>query len=383
MSLALPLSSYATRKYPFMKFIFNREEILLPLQQIVSVIERKQTMPILSNVLVVIEENQLILTGTDLEIQIIAKINITTDITGSITVPARKFLDICRLLPQGSEIKFELLDDKVKIVSNRSRFSLSCLPSDNYPEFSESGLDDCLSINAGKLKRALDKTVFCMANQDVRYYLNGLLVNVSNSKLKLVASDGHRMSIYEDNLDQPTGFEARIILPRKGVLELSRLLDDPEVELKVEFSSSNVRIFIKNLIFSAKLVDAKYPDFGKVFQQTFLKQIEIPKQTLKEALTRVAILSNEKFKGVTFDIIADKLTISTHNPEHDEAEEELLIQYPDTPVSIAFNVQYLLDAVSNLDSDLATLTIASNSSSCFIGEPDESGYKFIIMSMRM
>ena len=400
-----------------MKFIINREEILAPLQQIVSVIEKRQTMPILSNVLMVIETDQLILTGTDLEIQIIAKINIARDgvyaenlpgagsaiataTPGSITVPARKFLDICRLLPNGAEIKFELQDDiardgvyaasqsgtgaaKVKITSSRSRFSLSCLPADNYPEFAESELESHLLINAGKFKKALDKTIFCMANQDVRYYLNGLLFNVSNSKLKLVASDGHRLSIYEDNLDQATGFEARIILPRKGVLELSRLLDDPEAELKVEFSSNNIRIFIKNLVFSAKLVDSKYPDFGKVFQQEFFNQIHIQKQILKEALTRVAILSNEKFKGVTFDITPESMKISTHNPEHDEAEEELAIEYVGEPLSIAFNAQYLLDAVSNLDSELAVLTIASNASSCFIDEPGDCGYKFIVMPMRL
>ncbi|MDP3589219.1 MAG: DNA polymerase III subunit beta [Methylobacter sp.] len=383
-----------------MKFIINREEILLPLQQIVSVIEKRQTMPILSNVLMVIEDDQLVLTGTDLEIQIIAKINIARDgvyaenlsgagsaiataTSGSITVPARKFLDICRLLPSGAEIKFEVVDDKVKIASSRSRFSLSCLPADNYPEFAESELENHLFINAGKFKKALDKTVFCMANQDVRYYLNGLLLNVSNSKLKLVASDGHRLSIYEDNLDQATGFEARIILPRKGVLELNRLLDDPEAELKVEFSSNNIRVFIKNLVFSAKLVDSKYPDFGKVFQQEFFNQIHIQKQILKEALTRVAILSNEKFKGVTFDITPDSLKISTHNPEHDEAEEELMIEYTGEPLTIAFNAQYLLDAVSNLDSELAVLTIASNASSCFIDEPGDCGYKFIVMPMRL
>jgi len=383
-----------------MKFIINREELLLPLQQIVSVIEKRQTMPILSNVLIVIEDNQLILTGTDLEIQIIAKINIARDgvyaenlpgagsaiataTPGSITVPARKFLDICRLLPNGAEIKFEQQDDKVKIASSRSRFSLSCLPADNYPEFAESELENHLFINAGKFKKALDKTVFCMANQDVRYYLNGLLFNVSNSKLKLVASDGHRLSIYEDNLDQATGFEARIILPRKGVLELSRLLDDPDAELKVEFSNNNIRIFIKNLIFSAKLVDSKYPDFGKVFQQEFFNQIHIQKQLLKEALTRVAILSNEKFKGVTFDITPDSMKISTHNPEHDEAEEELFIEYTGEPLTIAFNAQYLLDAVSNLDSELAVMTIASNASSCFIDEPGDCGYKFIVMPMRL
>jgi DNA polymerase-3 subunit beta len=374
-----------------MKFTINREEILLPLQQIVSVIEKRQTMPILSNVLMVIEEDQLILTGTDLEIQIIAKISIPAASPGSITVPARKFLDICRLLPSGAEIKFELQDEtqsgagaaKVKITSGRGRFSLSCLPADNYPEFSESELDNHLFINAGKFKKALEKTTFCMANQDVRYYLNGLLLNVSNSKLKLVASDGHRLSIYEDNLDQAAGFEARIILPRKGVIELSRLLDDPEAELKVEFSSNNIRISIKNLIFSAKLVDSKYPDFSKVFQQEFFNPIHIQKQLLKETLTRVAILANEKFKGVTFDITSESLKISTHNPEHEEAEEELAVEYLGEPLTIAFNAQYLLDAVSNLDSELAVLTIASNASSCFIDEPNDCGYKFIVMPMRL
>lgn len=366
-----------------MKFIINREEILTPLQQIVSVIEKRQTMPILSNVLIAIDKDQLILTGTDLEIQIIAKINITSATPGSITVPARKFLDICRLLPGGAEIKFEQQDDKVKILSNRSRFSLSCLPADNYPEFSESELENTFFINAGKFKKALEKTIFCMANQDVRYYLNGLLLNISNSKIKLVASDGHRLSIYEDTLDQGTGYEARIIIPRKGVLELSRLLDNPDADIKVEFSSNNIRIFIKNLIFSAKLVDSKYPDFSKVFQQEFFNPIHIQKQLLKDALTRVAILSNEKFKGVTLDITPDSLRISTHNPEHDEAEEELVIEYTGEPLSIAFNAQYLLDAVSNLDSELAVLTVASNANSCFIDEPNECVYKFIVMPMRL
>ena len=366
-----------------MKFTINREKILTPLQQIVSVIEKKQTMPILSNVLMVIDDNQLILTGTDLEIQIIAKINFEFSIPGSITVPARKFLDICRLLPNGAEIKFEQHDDRMKILSNRSRFSLSCLAAENYPEFSESELEYQFYINAGKFKKALDKTLFCIAIQDIRYYLNGLLLNISNRKIKLVASDGHRLSVYEDYLDQDTDYEARIIIPRKGVLELSRLLEDPEAELKVEFSSNNIRIFIKNLIFSAKLVDSKYPDFGKVFQQEFLNPIYIQKLILKDALTRVAILSNEKFKGITLEVSPESLRISTHNPDHDEAEEELAIEYSGDPLSISFNAQYLLDAVSNLDSEHAVLTIASNASSCIIDEPNVSVYKFIVMPMRI
>jgi DNA polymerase III subunit beta len=366
-----------------MKFIITREVLLAPLQQIVSVIEKRQTMPILSNVLLLAEDNQLTLTGTDLEIQLIAKIDIPIAAAGSTTVPARKFLDICRLLPQGAQIVFDANDDKVKINAHKSRFSLSCLPADSYPEFSESVFENKFSINAGKFKKALEKTIFCMANQDVRYYLNGLLLHISNSTLKLVASDGHRLSIYEDQLDQTTDIEARIILPRKGVIELARLLDDLDAELKVEFSSNNIRIYNKNLIFSAKLVDSKYPDFSKVFHQQFSSSLHVQKNTLKDALTRVAILSNEKFKGVTLDVNADSLVISTHNPEHEEAEEELVVEYAGEPLSISFNAQYLLDALSNLDSDEAVLTMASNANTCFIEEPTEKGYKFIVMPMKL
>ena len=366
-----------------MNIIINREQLLTPLQQIVSVIEKRQTMPILSNVLMVVNDNALVLTGTDLEIQLIAKINLDSSEAGQITVPARKFLDIVRLLPNQAEIKIELKNDKIKVTSGRSRFSLATLAADNYPEFSETELENQFLINAGKMKKALDKTVFCMANQDIRYYLNGLLFHISNSKLKLVASDGHRLSIYEDNIGESTGYEERIILPRKGVLELTRLLDDEEAELNVQFSNSNIRIYLKDLIFSAKLVDSKYPDFSKVFEQSFFNQIHIQKHLLKDALTRVAILANEKFKGVTCEISDGLLKLSSHNPEHDEAEEELIIEYQGESISIAFNSQYLLDAVSNLDSELAVLTIASNSSSCFIEEPEEQLYKFIVMPMRL
>lgn len=366
-----------------MKFIINREKLLLPLQQIVGVIEKRQTMPVLANVLLVVSDDFLTLTGTDLEVQIVAKVSVIDSVQGSITVPARKLLDLCRLLPAQANIMLEQQQEKVKVTSNRSKFSLSCLPAEHYPEFAETDMEKQFTINTGLFKKALEKTIFCMANQDVRYYLNGLLLNISNNKLKLVASDGHRLSIFEDKLSDQTGYEARIILPRKGVLELYRLLDHLDAELIVMFSANNIRIVIDDLIFSAKLVDAKYPDFSKVFQQQFFEPINLPKFALKDALTRVAVLANEKFKGVTLAISAGTLNISTHNPEHDEGEEELAIEYRGEDLTIAFNAQYLLDAVSNLDSDTAVLTIASNVSSCFIDEPEQNNYKFIVMPMRL
>jgi len=366
-----------------MKFIINRELLLTPLQQIVNVIEKRQTMPILANVLFRLTRNQLVLTGTDLEIQIVAKVALDNEVEGSITIPARKLLDICRLLPSASDIKFELVDNKLKIHSGRSRFSVSTLSANDYPNFEMSEMDCRFTMQAGQLKKALDKTTFCMANQDIRYYLNGIMLSIFNQQLKLVGSDGHRLSIYEDMIDQETGVELIIIIPRKGVLELVRLLDDDELEVQVEFSKNNIRVVIENLTFSAKLVDSKYPDFSKVFEQDFQNPIHVQKQQLKDALTRVAILSNEKFRGVEFVIDGNNLKLSTNNPEHEEADEEISIEYLGEPISIAFNSQYVLDAVSNLDSELAVLTIAENSSCCFIEEPSEQKYKFIVMPMRL
>lgn len=366
-----------------MKFIINRELLLTPLQQIVNVIEKRQTMPILANVLFRLDKNYLILTGTDLEVQIVAKVALSSEVDGSITIPARKLLDICRLLPSAVDIKFELVEQKLKIHSGRSRFSVSTLSANDYPTFEMSEMDCKFTMQAGQLKKALDKTTFCMANQDIRYYLNGIMLNIFNQQLKLVASDGHRLSIYEDKIEQETGIELRIIIPRKGVLELVRLLDDDELEVQVEFSRNNIRVVINNIVFSAKLVDSKYPDFSKVFEQEFHSPIHVQKQVLKDALTRVAILSNEKFRGVEFVIEGNNLQISTNNPEHEEADEEIEIEYHGSPLAIAFNSQYVLDAVANLDSELAVLTIAQNTSCCFIEEPDTQKYKFIVMPMRL
>jgi DNA polymerase-3 subunit beta len=365
-----------------MKFTINREALLIPLQRIVAVIEKRQTMPVLSNVLLVVNDHQFTITGTDLEVQLVSRIALEDSDAGTITVPARKLLEICKLLPKGSEIKFYLHDYKLKVTSGKSRFSLSTISADCYPAFSEAAYEHQFTISAGKLKTMLDKTAFSMANQDVRYYLNGLLLDIADSKIKLVASDGHRLAIYEDFLEHPVDFVASIILPRKAVIELARLLDDDDSEFMIEFSSNAIRASIKDSVFSAKLIDAKYPDFGKVLKQDFLNPISINKQLLKDTITRVATLSNEKYKGVTFDIAPESLRISTHNPEHDEAEDELPIEYIGELLSIAFNAQYLLDAISNLDSGLAVITIASNYSSCLISEQETCEYQFIVMPMR-
>jgi len=367
-----------------MKFIINRELILLPLQQIVSVIEKRQTMPILANILFTLEKNLLTLTGTDLEVQIVVKIAFDNDFEGSITIPARKLLDICKSLPNAADLKFELVTDKLKIKSGRSRFSLSTLEAADYPDFEMKAMECQFSMKATQLKIALDKTIFCMANQDIRYYLNGMMLSIFNNKIKLVGSDGHRLSIYEGEIEAETGIEFQIIIPRKGVLELVKLLGgDEQQDIQIEISKNNIRVNIANVIFSAKLVDSNYPDFSRVFDQSFNNSIHVQKQILKDALTRVAILSNEKFRGVEFVIEGQNLKLSTNNPEHEEADDELAIEYQGEPLSVAFNSQYILDAVSNLDSEMAVLTVAENVSCCFIEESSEQNYKFIVMPMRI
>lgn len=364
-----------------MKFNINRDVLIGPLQQIVSVIEKRQTILILSNVLIFIDNNRIVLTGTDLELQLIVILETECSESGSLTIPARKLFDICRSLPPQAEIKIEQEEDKIKISSGRSRFLLSTLPPEIYPPFVQTEFKNSFFISSAKLKESFDKTIFCMANQDVRFYLVGMSLHISNQKFKLVTSDGHRLAIFEDTLELASGIEAKIVLPRKGVVELSRLLDNLSSNVKVEFSENNIKFSFHNLIFSAKLLDAKYPDYKKIFSKPLLSSIFVNKNSLKEALSRVAILTNEKVKGITFEFSENSLKFNAHNPEHEEAEDEICIDYSGKTFSIAFNVQYVLDAILNIESDMVKLNITEDYSTCFVEEPDAAIYTFVVMSM--
>ena len=366
-----------------MKFTVYREQILGPLQQIARIIDKRQTMPILSNVLIQCRNNRLVMTGTDLEVQIVSQLNLNEmRDEGNITLPARKLLDICKLLSADSAIKFDLDGDKVKISSGRGRYSLNTLQADNFPKFSSYSANVIFNINAGKLKQGLDKTAFCMGVGDVRICLNGVELSIKNSNLKLVASDGHRLAVYENDIGE-TGQDTKIILPRKAVQELCRLLDDPEADAGIRISNNTIEVLYKNIHFSSKLVDARFPDFSRSYNQPFLAPIGVDRLSLKEALMRVEVLSNEKYKGVNFDIESCSLKLSTNNPEHDEAEEDMVIDYLGDSISVAFNAQYMLDAVNNIDDDNVKMTVAANASACFLEAPGKSLFKFIVMPMRI
>lgn len=366
-----------------MKYIINREYLLAPLQQLVNVIEKRQTMPILSNVFMKFDNNQLSLTGTDLQIQIISSLTIASSETVETTVSARKLLDICKLLPNQAEITLELKTNKLIITSGRGRYALATLDASNFPKFSENAMANQFSIKSKELKKAFNKSIFCMANQDVRYYLNGLMIHIFNDKFNLVASNGHRLGRYEGKIEQATGYEKKLIIPRKGVLELSRLLDDSEQALPIQFSESNIKLIIGSLNFSAKLIDAQFPNFSRTYNQEFFDIIKLDRDTLKDALTRVAIFSNEKAKGIYLDFGANLLKMSSHNLEHEEAEEELSIDFPQQQIiSISFNAQYLLEAISNIDSTTVHMIIAKNASTCLIEDSNDSSYQYIVMPLK-
>ncbi len=367
------------------KLIIDREHLLSPLQQVISVIERRQTLPILSNVLIKLCDNVLECTGTDLELQLIASQAVESNESAAITVPARKLLDICRLLPEQSRITLDFSGDHEKLIvqSGRSRFVLTTLPASNYPQFDASPPEQELSISSSRLKRALDKTVFCMALQDVRYYLNGLLLELTDRTFRTVSSDGHRLAVHEEQMEQEFAGSRQLIVPRKGVLELVKLLRDDDQIVRLQISSNTVRMLLGNLVFLAKLIEAKFPDYKKVLPKALNRVLTVDKNALKSALTRVSILSNEKFKGVRFDIKAGVLQLSAHNPDNEEAEEEVAIGYEGEVFSVAFNASYILDAVNNIDSEQMRMSFTDAASSCLIEDEKEQRYSFVIMPMKL
>ncbi len=366
-----------------MKFTTSRESLLPPLQQVVGVIEKRQTLPILSNVLIKLQDNRLELTGTDLEVQLVTHSMADSGEDGEITVPARKLLDIFRLLPDGSTVSLDCRGDKLAVQSGRSRFSLGTLPAENYPAFDTSIPELEFYLSGRILKKAMEKTLYAMALQDVRYYLNGLLLELEGSQLRTVASDGHRLAVYEEVLEGIDLPQRQVIIPRKGVLELYRLFSDRDDPITVQISSNNIRVLMDDVSFSAKLIEGRFPDFRRVMPRDITKTISIEREYFKSALTRVAVLSTEKVKGISLEASNGLMKLQSQNPEHEEAEEELEIRQEGEGLALGFNASYLLDALNNVDADEVKLSFTDAANSCLIEDPQNLKYKFIVMPMRL
>ncbi len=366
-----------------MKFIIKREELLPALQIVNGVIERRQSLPILSNLLLNVKEDSISFTGTDMEVELVVTISQATGARGEATLPARKLLDICRTLPEGSEIKLSIEADKGQITSGKSRFTLTTLPAEEYPLVEEVESLVEFEVSQKAFKSLLDRTSFAMAQQDVRYYLNGLLLELDGEKLRAVATDGHRLALCDMELKTDITEKIQVIVPRKGVLELIRLSQEKEDSIKVQISANHIKTSWGDLHFTSKLIDGKFPDYTRVIPEERSVKIKANRELLRQSLTRASILSNEKYKGVRILLEKDRLRALAHNPEQEEAEEEIEVSYSGAEMEIGFNVSYLLDALAIIKTDEVVLTVSDPGSSCLILPDGESQCKYVVMPMRL
>lgn len=365
-----------------MKLSATRETLLKPLQAVIGVVERRQTMPILANVLLVARDGQLAVTATDLEVELVASTEVEVDSGGEVTVPGRKLLDICRALPESAKIAISQSGEKLMIRSGRSKFSLTTLPAAEFPTVDDINSTQSIDVPQCTLIRLLEKTHFSMAQQDVRYYLNGLLIETGGQHLRAVATDGHRLALCQQELEGAKLDEQQVIVPRKGVLELQRLLTG-EGAVSLELGSNHVRIQLDGIRFTSKLIDGRFPEYERVIPQDTSNQLSADRAAFKGALQRTAILSNEKYRGIRLIIRDSGVTIQAHNPEQEEAEEELEVEYSGDDIEIGFNVNYLLDALGAIEADEVTLSVQDSNSSCLLREPDTDDTRFVVMPMRL
>lgn len=365
-----------------MKFSAGREAILAPLQAVIGVVERRQTMPILANILFSAKGEELALTATDLEVELVARTRITIQQAGEITLPGRKLLDIIRALPDGASVTIAVEGERATVRSGKSRFTLATLPASDFPTVDDIRAQQSLNISQTALKRLLDKTHFSMAQQDVRYYLNGMLLEIADKTLRTVATDGHRLAYCEAELETAAATSQQVIVPRKGVLELQRLLAaEGNVELAV--GTNHVRAQIGDIRFTSKLIDGRFPEYGRVIPANPPKQVRADRDTLRSALQRAAILSNEKYRGIRLAVKANALVLQSHNPEQEEAEEELEVNYAGEEVEIGFNVNYLLDALAAVDAGEIQLGLTDANNSCLLTSPTAASTKYVVMPMRL
>src|SRR5690554_4362990 len=367
-----------------MHFTIQREALLKPLQLVAGVVERRQTLPVLSNVLLVVQDQQLSLTGTDLEVELVGRVALEDACEpGEITVPARKLMDICKSLQPDALIDIRLDDQKVVIKSGRSRFTLSTLPANDFPAVEEGPGSLSFNVSQGSMRRMIERSSFAMAQQDVRYYLNGMLIEVSSGMLRAVATDGHRLAMcsVQANIDQQERHQ--VIVPRKGILELARLLTEQDGEVSIVLGQHHIRATTGEFTFTSKLVDGKFPDYERVLPRGGDKLVVGDRQTLREAFSRTAILSNEKYRGIRLQLENGLLKLPANNPEQAEAEAEVVVEYQGDPLEIGFNVSYLLDVLGVMSSEQVRLVLSDANSSALVQEADNDDSSYVVMPMRL
>lgn len=367
-----------------MKFTVNRETLLKPLLLVSGAVERKSTLPILGNILFDISEQSLTLTATDLELEMVAYCQLSASSgSGKITIPARKLLDICKSLPDNSSLTFEADGDSVKLSTGRSKYSLSSLPATDYPNIDQWSGEVEFELSKIQFLRLIESTHFSMANQDVRYYLNGMSIETEGSEIRSVATDGHRLAICKIANTALSLPARQVIVPRKGIMEIIRLLDPVEETVKISLGSNHVRIVDSEFSFTSKLVDGRFPDYRRVLPRNGDKVFQSDKESLKQVLSRASILSNEKFKGVRLNFSTSELVITANNPEQEQAEEALEIDFPYGELEIGFNVNYVLDVLNAIKDQEVKFTLSDANSSVVIEGAENGEAIYVVMPMRL
>lgn len=362
----------------------EKEALLKPLQTVVGIVERKQTMPILSNVLIEKESERIRFTSTDLEIQITTSISTEPDgsADASITVGGKKLQEILRILPEQSKVSIEVKDSKAQIKSNKSRFNLQSLPAQDFPKLSTQLANSSrIRLTQIAFKNLLNSVQFAMAQQDVRYYLNGVLLVIDGNMLRAVATDGHRLAYNAISLNE-TMEKFEIIIPRKAIVELSKLLSDDDKEISIEFSSQQLKASFSGIELTTKLIEGKFPDYQRVIPN-YTNHLSINRTLVQQALQRAAILSNEKFRGVRFVLTEKNLCIISSNSEQEEAQVEIETDYHGEAIDIGFNVNYLLDGLNSISTELAIFSFGNPNSSILITSPSDLEFRYVVMPMRI
>ncbi|MCX7182406.1 MAG: DNA polymerase III subunit beta [Nitrosospira sp.] len=379
----------------------DKETLLRPLQTIAGIIERRHTLPILSNVLIERNDKEILYMATDLEIQITTTITTTTTTTTTtekqpcvVTVAAKKLHDILRALPDKAEVTLEIEEKKLQVKSGKSRFNLQTLSAEDFPRFKKNDPSSRvkITIKQKELKNLLFLVQYAMAQQDIRYYLNGLLLLIEDGRLKVVTTDGHRLGFALTPLKAnqieflskiPSLERAEIILPRKVILELAKQLNESEELVIIEILENQAQFTFSNIVLVTKTVDGKFPDYNRVIPTGHQKQFEINRLVFLQALQRVSILSNEKIRGARLILTTKTLRIVCNNNEKEEAQEEIEIKYSGEALDIGFNSTYLLDVLSSLTSETVECSFGDTNSSALITIPNNENFKYVVMPMRL
>lgn len=368
-----------------MKFTIEQSQLVPPLQLVSGAVEKRQTLPVLANLLLKVENGVLAITATDLEIEMSVHLKLEGEyLEGDITVPARKLVDICKSLSGERPIEVYLDESRLKIKSGRNKFSLSTIAAQEFPNIEDSLFTTKFKIASQTLKNLIDKTQFAMAQQDVRYYLNGMLFELEGDKLLTVATDGHRLALSKLVLDQSVSEElVQAIVPRKGVMEAAKLLSSSDESCTIELNNNHIRITLAEFVFTSKLVDGRFPDYEKVLPKNAERILISGRDTIKDAFSRASILCNEKFRGVRLILNSNRLVIHANNPEQEEAEIELDVDYNDEEMEIGFNVSYLVDALNAIKTESVKFNLGDSNSSVLIESSENSDSLYVVMPMRL